>query len=119
MHRIFGKRGPLAVTALGDHEHVAALDHRRHARDRVALAELDPDHALGVATHGADLSLAETNRLAELSCDDDLILPVVGVTQSSSSSSWRLMAISPLRRTFAYSAIAVFFIYPFFVTISM
>src|SRR5713226_1515167 len=45
--------------------------------------------------------------------------PVVGVTQLSSSPSWRLIAINPLRRTFAYSASAVFFIYPFLVTISM
>ena len=45
--------------------------------------------------------------------------PVVGVTQSSSSPSWRLMAIKPLRRTLAYSAIAVFLMYPFLVTMSM
>src|SRR5467141_2674211 len=45
--------------------------------------------------------------------------PVVGVTQFSSSPSWRLIAIRPLRRTLAYSASAVFLIYPFLVTINI
>ena len=46
-------------------------------------------------------------------------LPLVGETQFSSSPSWRLIAINPFLRTFAYSAIAVFLMYPFLVTMSM
>ena len=45
--------------------------------------------------------------------------PLVGATQSSSSLSCRLMAIKPLRRTLAYSFIAVFLIVACLVTISM
>src|SRR5207245_2767989 len=70
---VLGQRRALAVAALCDDKKIATLDDGGHAGDRVAFAELDPDHALRVAAHGADLGLAEPDRLAELGGDDHLV----------------------------------------------
>src|SRR5207237_9435574 len=96
--RVFGQWRALAVTALCDDEQVATFDHSRHARDRVAFAELDPDHTLRVAAHRANLGLAETDRLAQLGRDDDLVratrrrhpvelVPFLTVDRAQSSST--------------------------------
>ena len=63
MHRILRQRSALAVTTLGDDQQVATLDHSRHPRDRVALAELDADDALCVPAHGPDFIATADHQL--------------------------------------------------------
>src|SRR6266700_5288025 len=73
VHGVLRDRRALAVTALSDDETLAVGRCRRGADDGIALAQLDADHALRVATHRADFLFAESNRLAERGGDEDLI----------------------------------------------
>ena len=89
--------GALAVAVLGHHEQILVVAGDVHRQDGVRARSVDV-HAAdagGVAAHRAHIGLVEAHGVAVAGDHQDVVVPLVRRTATSSSSSLILIAMIP------------------------
>ena len=99
---VFGHRRAFAVAFRRDDQHVAMLRFTTSiSMTSSSSGKMDAFHAGSRTSHRADILFGEADGHAMARSHDDLRSPSVSLTPINSSSSRRLIAISPTLRIFA------------------